>query len=154
FERHPGMRIRREHLAAYRISWQPKSQSLRELAAELSVGIDSFVLLDDSPTECAEVRRLLPEVTVIELPPDPARYVEALRAAPQLNRMSLTDEDRMRAAAYMAERAREAGRAAVADDPNALRAHLRSLELNVRVRRIGDADVARAAQLTQKTNQF
>jgi FkbH-like protein len=154
FERHPGMRIRREHLAGYRISWQPKSQSLRELAAELSLGIESFVLVDDSPTECAEVRRLLPEVTVIELPAEPARYVEALRSAPQLDRMSLTDDDRMRAAAYVAERAREAGRAAVADDPNALRAHLRSLELNVRVRRIGDADVARAAQLTQKTNQF
>lgn len=154
FDHHPGMRIRREHLAAHRISWRSKSEALRDLAGELSLGIDSFVFIDDSPTECAEVRTVLPEVTVIELPPDPARYVEVLRAVPQLDRMMLTDEDRMRAAAYAADKARTAARAAAEGDPDALRAHLRSLELAVRVRRIGDADVARAAQLTQKTNQF
>jgi FkbH-like protein len=155
FDHHPGMRIRRAHLAAHRISWRSKSESLRELAAELSLGVDSFVFVDDSPTECAEVASVLPEVTVVQLPPDPARYVEVLRAVPQLDRMALTDEDRMRAAAYAAEQARTAARAAADPaDPDALRAHLRSLGLVVRVRRIGDDDVARAAQLTQKTNQF
>jgi FkbH-like protein len=154
FDHHPGMRIRRDHLAAHRISWQPKSESLRELAGELSLGVDSFVFVDDSPTECAEVRSVLPEVTVVELPRDPVRYVEVLRAVPQLDRMTLTDEDRMRAAAYAAEKARTAARGAAEGDPDALRAHLRSLELAVTVRRIGDDDVARAAQLTQKTNQF
>jgi len=154
FDNHPGMRIRRAHLAAHRISWQSKSESLRELAAELSLGVDSFVFVDDSPTECAEVRGVLPEVTVLQLPPDPARYVDALRAVPQLDRMTLTDEDRMRAAAYAAETARTAARAAAEGDPDALRAHLRALELVIDVRRIGDHDVARAAQLTQKTNQF
>jgi FkbH-like protein len=154
FDNHPGMRIRREHLAAHRISWQSKSESLRAIADELSLGVDSFVFVDDSPTECAEVRRILPEVTVVQLPPEPARYVEVLRAVPQLDRMTLTDEDRMRAAAYAAEHARNAARAVAKGDPDALRAHLRSLELVVRVRRIGDADLPRAAQMTQKTSQF
>jgi FkbH-like protein len=154
FDHHPGMRIRREHLAAHRISWQSKSESLRQLAAELSLGIDSFVFVDDSPTECAEVSGVLPEVTVVQLPPDPARYALALRAVPALDRMTLTDEDRMRAAAYAAETARTAARAAAEADPDALRAHLRALELVVHVRRIGEPDVPRAAQLTQKTNQF
>jgi FkbH-like protein len=154
FDNHPGMRIRRAHLAAHRISWQSKTESLRQLAGELSLGVDSFVFIDDSPTECAEVRSVLPEVTVVQLPPEPARYVDALRAVPQLDRMTLTDEDRMRAAAYAAETARTAARAATEGDPDALRAHLRALELVIHVRRIGDADVPRAAQLTQKTNQF
>ena len=154
FDHHPGMRIRREHIAAHRISWQSKSESLRALAEELSLGVDSFVFVDDSPTECAEVGSVLPEVTVVQLPADPARYVEVLRRVPQLDRMTLTDEDRMRAAAYAAEKARTAARSAAEGDPDALRAHLRSLGLVVAVRRIGDADVARAAQLTQKTNQF
>lgn len=154
FDNHPGMRIRRAHLAAHRISWQSKTESLRQLAAELSLGVDSFVFIDDSPTECAEVQSVLPEVTVLQLPPDPARYVDALRAVPQLDRMTLTDEDRMRAAAYAAETARTAARAAAEGDPDALRAHLRALELVIDVRRIGDHDVPRAAQLTQKTNQF
>ncbi|HUJ60783.1 MAG TPA: HAD-IIIC family phosphatase, partial [Kofleriaceae bacterium] len=84
FDHHPAMRIRRDHLAAHRISWAQKSESLRAIAAELSLGVDSFVFLDDSPTECAEVRRVLPEVTVVQLPADPARYVEVLRAIPEL----------------------------------------------------------------------
>jgi FkbH-like protein len=97
---------------------------------------------------------VLPDVTVVQLPPDPARYVDVLRAIAVLDRMALTDEDRMRAAAYAAEKARTAERAAAEGDPDALRAHLVSLGLVVQVRQVGDSDVARTAQLTQKTNQF
>lgn len=154
-DRHPGMRIRREHLAAWRIGWQPKSQSLEELAKELGVGLSSFVFLDDSPVEREEVRRMLPEVTVVDLPPDPSDYVAALRSIPELDRMALTAEDYRRADAYAAERARAALRPKDGDaDPEALRRYLESLELRVRVRHLGEADVPRAAQLTQKTNQF
>jgi len=154
FDNHSGMRLKREHIAAHRISWAQKSESLREIAAELSLGLDSFIFVDDSPTECAEVMRVLPEVTVLQLPQDPANYVAALAALPQLDRMSLTDEDRMRAAAYNAEKARTAAREAAEHDPALLKEHLKSLELICAVRRVGDGDVARTAQLTQKTNQF
>ena len=156
FDSHPAMRLRREHWAASRIGWQAKSTSLKELAEELSLGLDSFVFVDDSATECAEVRRLLPQVTVVELPPDPARYVEVLRSEPALDRMRLTAEDLMRAVAYDAEKARARAQLAAADlsDPGALRAHLKSLELKVAARRLRSCDVPRAAQLTQKTNQF
>jgi FkbH-like protein len=156
FDSHPAMRLRREHWAASRIGWQSKSTSLKELAEELSLGLDSFVFVDDSATECAEVRRLLPQVTVVELPPDPARYVEVLRSEPALDRMRLTAEDLMRAVAYDAEKARARAQLSAADlsDPGALRAHLKSLELKVAARRLRTCDVPRAAQLTQKTNQF
>ena len=62
----------------------------------------------------------------------------------------------MRAGAYDAEKARARAQLASADlsDPGALRAHLESLELKVAVRRLRSCDVPRAAQLTQKTNQF
>jgi FkbH-like protein len=156
FDNHPAMRLRREHWAASRIGWQSKSTSLKELAQELSLGLDSFVFVDDSATECAEVRRLLPQVTVIELPPDPARYVEVLRSHPALDRMRLTAEDLMRAVSFDAQKARARAQLSSADlsDPEALRAHLKSLELKVIVRRLRSGDVPRAAQLTQKTNQF
>jgi FkbH-like protein len=153
-DRHPGMRIRRQHLSAERISWEPKSAALRQLSEELGLGLDSFVFVDDSPAECEEIRRLLPEVSVLQLPPDPARFVEALRAVPALDRMVLTGEDRMRADLYAAERERSAARPADAADPEAMARHLRSLQLRARVRRLGAEDLPRAAQLTQKTNQF
>lgn len=168
-DHHPGMRLRRHHLSAWRIGWQPKSESLRALARELGLGLDAFVFIDDNPVECAEVRQQLPQVTVLQLPQDPADYVEALRALPVLDRMSLTAEDRLRPEHYAAQRARralempserEGGEQGAAPgpgtraDPEALSAHLRDLGLRLFVRRLRAEDVPRAAQLTQKTNQF
>ena len=37
-------------------NWQPKSANLAQLAHDLCLDIGSFVFVDDSPLECAEVR--------------------------------------------------------------------------------------------------
>src|SRR5690606_6487640 len=84
---------------------------------ELSLGLDSFVFIDDSPMECAEVRSALPEVTVLELPAEAEvpRWLEHLWA---LDVLGVTAEDRARAAYYAqdAERARmRAGAISVSD---------------------------------------
>src|SRR6202040_2511038 len=69
-ERHPGMLLRPKHFAAMRINWNEKQQSIREIAAELNLGVDSLAFLDDNPVERENVRVALPDVTVIELPTD------------------------------------------------------------------------------------
>ena len=153
-DHHPAMRLRRDHFAAWRINWNRKSDSLRELAEELSLGVDSFVFLDDSGMECDEMRRMLPQVTVVHLPEDVAQYVACLRAIPALDRVVLTDEDRQRAEQYRVARQRNEAEAAAGSDPEKLAEYLRTLELSVFVRRPTPADVPRVAQLTQKTNQF
>src|SRR5581483_8482453 len=56
-EKHPSMLLRPQHFAAMRISWNDKTQGLREIAAELNVGIDSLAFLDDNPVEREQVRR-------------------------------------------------------------------------------------------------
>ncbi len=154
FDEHPAMAIRREHLAATRINWNPKSESLRELAGELSLGVDSLVFVDDNPLECEAIRRFLPEVTVLQLPTDPVAYSAALRALPELDRAVLTDEDRSRAEQYRVDHQRQAAATALAGDATQLAAYLQSLELEVFCRTPEVADVPRVAQLTQKTNQF
>jgi FkbH-like protein len=141
-------------LAAFRINWNRKSDSLIDLARELRLGLDSMVFIDDSPTECDEVRRLLPEVTVLQMPEDPAQAVASLRSLPELDRVVLTSEDRTRADQYRVERERGAREAQAAGDPAKLEEYLRSLALKVEVRRPNPDERARVAQLTQKTNQF
>ena len=44
------------------INWGQKSESLRQIAERLNLGIDSFALVDDSPFERAEVSSALPTV--------------------------------------------------------------------------------------------
>ena len=73
FDRHPGMLLNLSHFAAHRINWQPKAQSIREIAAELNLGLDSLVFLDDNPVERAQVRSALPQVLTPELPSEPER---------------------------------------------------------------------------------
>ena len=57
---HPDMLLRRNDFVAMRVNWDAKSHNLRSLAAELNVGLDSLVLFDDNPLECAESPRAMP----------------------------------------------------------------------------------------------
>ena len=70
-EGHPGMLLRPQHFAAWRINWQDKVQNLREIAAELNIGIDALAFLDDNPVERSHIRADLPEVTVLPCPTIP-----------------------------------------------------------------------------------
>jgi FkbH-like protein len=150
FERHPAMVLRREHFSAERINWQDKATNLCEIAAELQLGLDSFVFLDDSPIEREWVRRALPEVVVPELPRDPAERPAMLRSISGFRRIALTDADRGRAAAYRAER----GRRELSAATPSFESFLLSLEQQATIEPVSDASLARAAQLCQRTNQF
>ncbi|EGZ20151.1 hypothetical protein PHYSODRAFT_490663 [Phytophthora sojae] len=56
-----------KHVVAAKVNWQPKSENIAQLAKELSLGLDSFIFIDDNPLECNEVATALPPVTVIML---------------------------------------------------------------------------------------
>jgi FkbH-like protein len=144
------MVLRREHVASWRVNWLDKATSITEIARELGLGLDALVFIDDDPTERELVARILPDVLVPEWPTEPADYVAALHAIPGLDSLHLTGEDRARATLYRAEAEREEHRLA----SRSIEDFLRSLDLRVAVERVGAATVARAAQLTQRTNQF
>ncbi|GIJ60862.1 hypothetical protein Vau01_083780 [Virgisporangium aurantiacum] len=147
---HPDMLLRTGHLAAMRVNWAPKSANVHELAAELSLGVDSFVFLDDNPVECAEVEAGCPGTLALRVPADAEAVVPFLRHCWPLDIAEVTAEDRERADRYRAERQRDAART----QAPSLETFLATLELTVDVRPLADADLARAAQLTRRTNQF
>ena len=45
-----------------RINWEDKARNLREIAAELNIGLDSVAFLDDNPVERQQVREQAAEV--------------------------------------------------------------------------------------------
>ena len=149
-DRHPGMLVRREHFSAMRINWKDKAENLRELAAELNIGVDALAFVDDNPVERDLVRRRVPEVAVIDLPADSLRYASTLRACPLFERLALSTEDRQRADLYAAQQERADLERTVASRED----FLRSLEQEAEVAPVTAATLARVAQLTQKTNQF
>jgi FkbH-like protein len=145
---HPDMVLRPEHVTAHRVDWRPKSANLAALAAELDLGLDSFVFLDDNPLEVAEVRAAHPEVLALTLPTE--GVADYLRHCWPLDHTAVTDDDRERAERYAVEARRRAARTAAPS----MASFLDGLGLVVDVRPMASADLARTAQLTQRTNQF
>lgn len=149
-EKHPGMLLKPEHFAAFRSNWNDKAQNLREIAAELNIGIDTLAFLDDNPVERERIRTELPEVTVIEVSNDPMDFATALRETPAFERLSLTDEDRERGRYYTEQRQR----VELEQSAASLEEFYRSLRQEMDISTVTSGTLTRVAQLTQKTNQF
>jgi FkbH-like protein len=140
-----------DSFVAHKISWNEKATSIRELAKELSLGLDSFVFVDDNPVECAAIRQQLPDVAVVEAPVlEPWRLVEVLSQQPFFDAAVVTDDDVNRVKEYKAQ----AQRAELANSVNSRDEFLASLGIVCTFQSALLAPLARAVQLLAKTNQF
>ena len=150
FRAHPEMPLRLEDFAARRINWEPKGAGLAWLAAELDLGLDSFILVDDNPKECTEAQAGAPEALALALPARCEEIPEFLRHVWAFDRAGATEEDRRRPEVYAqrAERSRAARGAA------SLEEFLATLGLEIRIAPLEPDQLARVAQLTQRTNQL
>ncbi len=150
FRERTEMPLHLEHFTATRLNWNPKAESLASLAAELNIGLDSFIFIDDNAKECAEVREQAPEVLTLALPADEARIPQFLEHCWAFDHPAITEEDRRRNLSYA--QAQEFGRQIRAAET--LQHFMATLRLDVRVAPLTEERIARAAQLTRRTNQF
>ncbi len=146
----PAMLIRTTDIVAHRINWEPKWRNVEAICADLALGTESVLFIDDNPVEREQIRRNLPGVKVLDLPSDPALYSQALLDCPWIEAITLTHEDFVRVEGYRARgqiiRSRES--AANLED------FLASLGMKVYLQPLDQGNTARAAQLAAKTNQF
>jgi len=87
---------------------------------------------------------------VLPLPTQPERYCRVLQEAGLFDTLSLSAEDRRRGELYRQREQAEAARGTVATVED----YYRDLAMELAIAPIGRATLPRAAQLTQKTNQF
>jgi len=147
---HPDQILRFDDFVGHRINWKDKATNIKDLAVELNLGLDSFVFLDDNPAERDWVRKALPEVEVVNLPEDPALYVQCLRDINSLWVTTLTDEDLGRVSGYRSNDLRNTlqMQSATYDE------YLSSLEMKAKVQSVNSSSLNRTVQLINKTNQF
>jgi FkbH-like protein len=150
FEQHPDMLLKLSDFSAVRINWLGKSENLRSIASELNIGLDSIALIDDNPVERQQVRCELPEVHVVELPDSPIQYADVVRTFPPFERLVLSHEDRERSGYYASQKKVLELRSKVQTKEE----FYHSLQQRVFIEGISSSTLARATQLTQKTNQF
>jgi FkbH-like protein len=152
FERRAAdLALKFDDFAAVRIGWGEKSNAIREISEELSLGLDSFVFMDDNPVECEAVRQQLPEVAVLHAPvEEPWRLVEILTEQPYFDTLTVTKDDVGRRQEYRAQ----AQRAELESSATSRDAFLESLDIVCVFQSALEAPLARAVQLLAKTNQF
>jgi len=148
--KHPEMVLREQDFVAWRIDWRDKAQNVAEIAAELNLGLSSVVFIDDNPVERGRVREALPEVLVPDWPADKTLYPSALFALDCFDSPRITEEDAQRTRLYAAERRRNDLQKQV----GSLDEWLAGLSMRVRAEPLGPANLARVAQLLNKTNQM
>lgn len=150
FAENPQMPLAMRHFAACRLNWESKPENLASLADELSLGLDSFIFVDDNPKECAEVEEAASEVLSLALPDDITLTPHFLNHVWAFDHPVVTEEDRNRNVYYAQEQefGREIRRAAN------LAEFVAGLRLEVRIAPATQERLSRVAQLTQRTNQF
>lgn len=150
FRQHDAMHLKLDDFAAFVANWQDKATNLEVIAGELSLGLDSFVFLDDNPLERALVRARLPQVQVPECGTGPWEMLAALRRGMYFETLTLTREDLARHASYRSTAARKSlERSSASLDDFLLR-----LEMVAEHGPIDEHTVSRVTQLINKTNQF
>ncbi len=149
--RSADLAIRLDTFVARKIGWNEKAEAIKELAKELSLGLDSFVFVDDNPVECAAIRRYLPEAAVVEVPEDkPWEFVRMLTDGWFFDSLAVTDDDINRQKEYEAQVQRHT----LLTSATSRDEFLRSLGIVCTFISAVNAPLARSVQLLAKTNQF
>ncbi len=150
FLRHPEMVLRLEDFSMFVANWEDKAQNIRHIQQTLNIGMDSLVFFDDNPFERNLVKSLIPEITVPELPEDPALYLGHIQSLNLFETVSYTQEDLGRTDQYRAE----AGRVQMQCQLGSFEEYLRELAMKAEVKPFDPFHYPRIAQLTQRSNQF
>lgn len=152
FEKHPLMVLKWDDFIIKKINWNNKVENIKSIAEELNVGIDSLVFIDDNPVERNIVKENLKEVEVVDFPENIENLVNwfidvIYEFFPKIN---LTKEDIKKTEQYKANLKRSELLKKVSD----IEDFIKNLNIELHIYIDNKNFISRAAQLTQKTNQF
>jgi FkbH-like protein len=129
-----------------RIGWNAKSESVRQIAAKLNLGLDAFAFVDDQEFERAEVAYALPEVTCVD-----ALDVDTVLTRPDFHPRFISDESAQRREMYRSQLLRDDMQAEFVGTSEEF---LASLGLCFSIAPARREDLQRAEELTIRTNQL
>lgn len=146
---HPDAPLKPEDFVSVKANWDNKDRNMRAIAAEVNLGIDSFVFVDDNPTEREIVRQAnfgmaIPEMDKVE------NYIRAVDRNGYFEVTSLSADDLARVEMYKAN----AKRVQLQENAGSYEDFLKSLNMKAVIREFEPIYIQRIAQLTNKSNQF
>jgi len=146
---HPCGVLKSTDFVSIKANWEPKDRNIAETAAYLSLGLDSFVFIDDNPAECAIIEGQLPMVQTINLSTVHEAMYKLTRSG-FFEVTAVSDDDMHRSEMYAAN----AQRAAQLRSFESYEDYLLSLDMHAVICGFEPVYIQRITQLTNKSNQF
>lgn len=150
FEKNDKMILKLDDISCFIANWEDKAGNIRTIASKLNIGVDSLVFFDDNPAEREIVKKFVPEVLVVDVPEDPADYVQALSLCMPFEWGQLTGEDFKRTQSYLQNSKRQELESSFVNYDE----YLQALDMIGSVDEIDEYSKERFAQLINKSNQF
>ncbi len=146
---HPDGVLRPEDFIVIKADWENKDRNLLLTATQMHLGVDSFVFVDDNPTERALVAESIPGMAVPEMI-SPDTYIRTLDRNGYFEATVISEDDSKRNEMYRANAEREELELSFVDYTE----YLKSLEMKADILPFPEVYFARITQLTNKSNQF
>ena len=149
FDQHPDMILHSSDITIFKVSWRSKSEQIIEMSNELDMALDSFMIVDDSPVECAKIAAQCPEALVvpfINAGIDAAAMFNKLKiddlllAAPEVNRQEFYES--------FEQRKQLLAKASSFSDLHKM------LAIKIEIAGYDKNVITRVAELSRRTNQF
>lgn len=150
FGKHPDSVLHLDDISVFAANWNNKVDNLHFIRNTLNIGFDSMVFVDDNPFERGMVKEAIPELAVPDMPEDPVDFLPFLQGLNLFETVSFTAEDAERTALYRLE----AERVALAKVYQNEGDYLQSLQMVGDIKPLDAFTIPRAAQLSQRSNQF
>lgn len=146
---HPEGALKPNDFVSIKANWNPKDQNLFKMAEELTLGVDSFVFVDDNPAEREIVKRQIPRVAVPKVG-KVETFIRTLDHSGYFEVVNLSAEDSKKTEMYHAKAEATKAAAAFSDYGE----YLDNLEMKATIKPFEEMYISRIAQLTNKSNQF
>lgn len=150
FNNHKQMQISKNDLVSIKVNWKEKYLNIKEIAKDLNLSLDSIVFWDDNPLERNKVKKFLPEVYVVEPDQNIINWPTQIENFELFSKIKITKEDKNKIKQYKI-RSKFIDEKKIATDEIK---YLKSIKLEPKVINLNKDNIARASQMTQKTNQF
>ena len=150
FNNHKQMQISKNDLVSIKVNWKEKYLNIKEIAKDLNLSLDSIVFWDDNPLERNKVKKFLPEVYVVEPDQNIINWPTQIENFELFSKIKVTKEDKNKIKQYKI-RSKFIDEKKIATDEIK---YLKSIKLEPKVINLNKDNIARASQMTQKTNQF
>jgi len=147
---HPDSILKLDDFGAFKADWNPKPENIRAIAAQLNIGLDSIVFVDDNPAERALVADQLPEVALPDVGSDVTRFAEILESEHYFETHKVVQDDLNRSAYYNSNAQRNSHQVRFGEYGE----FLASLKMTAEIAPFRPVYLERITQLINKTNQF